>query len=218
MIVILEFPVALHLFGYHAAQLSVLDAGDGLLAQAVLGRHRVERIVNLQPMHGKVVVCPEVAVGKHLGCEIAELDVEAQFPAQLTGDSLEHQWENLLTVYALVVLTLTVHAPLGEEVGRDERAPASEDSQQVGYNLAVLHRHHHIGRLPRSLLHNAEQLGAVEKPGRRHFRHFLAPCDDLNAEVFFHSANLQNSFCNSKFRGVCVGKNLLNKHDDFLKK
>ena len=83
--------------------------------------------------------------------------------------------KHLRLVSFFVILPLAVDVPLGEEIGREERAATANDSQQMAQDVAVLIVcNGHIGSLSWSLLDNPEQVGAVEEIAAIHLRQRLA--------------------------------------------
>lgn len=71
----LEFFRGSHLTRRHSGSFSVCDTFQGLLAQPAFRRHTVQRIMNLLPVHGEVLVLSKVLIAKHLLAQGAELCV-----------------------------------------------------------------------------------------------------------------------------------------------
>ena len=170
-----EFLFRLYLAGLHPHLIDVGDAATLSACKPVLGSHGMERVVYLLPADGEIAVASKMAVAEHLLGKVAELGKQAQVAPELSCDGGEQMAKHLRLVGFFVILPLAVDVPLGEEIGREERAATANDSQQMPQDVAVLIVcNGHIGSLSWSLLDNPEQVGAVEEIAAIHLRQRLA--------------------------------------------
>ena len=162
-------------------QLFVMWAEDylpGLFGESFLGLSAVQGIVYLHPCDWKETVAAEMSVAKHLLAEVAELDIEAQMAVELFSDGIEHEPEELLSVYPFGIPSLAVGTSLREHVGWYPCSTAAKHGQQIGYDVAlrVLHDDH-IWLKTVCVLNHGKEPRAVKEIAFAQLRQFAAAGD-----------------------------------------
>ena len=137
-----------------------------LVADAVLCRFAVQRVVYAHPRHGEISSTAQLPISEHLRREVAQFDIERpQF--HLLSNGSNHTTKDFLLldlVESLVVCTLTIDSAMPIDEWRNPCAPCPHHSQQACHDSVVLVLgKHHIRGMSWCLLVDEKQLPAMEK-------------------------------------------------------
>ena len=77
----------------------------------------MQGIAYLLPVDGEIVVGAEMAITKHLGTDVADFHIHAEFVLERFCDGFQQQGKCLVLIHVVIVFSFTVDASLREQIG-----------------------------------------------------------------------------------------------------